>query len=231
MKMIKTSLFALLTLANTIGLSAQSTIVYTQIPSAHIRANASSELPKASAMEAVNGEGMKGDNKIFKAEYGITPSGAFVPLAEERITISGTVEKTYEVEPLLRIELVGEPVVNADRTVSFTVKVTYGTDNTTYKKPLAEGWLYVSETDYVGDFSYSPNYSVKLTPAQMGVGAADILGANGTTFTVSTAQASKAFPDYSRKYFFRFGARTDIMFDATKRYNYTEVREVTIPAK
>jgi hypothetical protein len=176
-------------------------------------------------------DGTFNNEKIFEGEYGVTPSGAFVPLPEERMIISGTVEKTYEVEPLLRVELVNEPVLNADRTVTFNVKVTYGNDNNTYKQPLVEGWLFVSETDYVGDFSYSPNYSVKLTPAQMGVGASEILGVNGTTFAVNTSGSSKAFPDYARKYFFRVGVRSQVTFDATNRYNYTEIKEVSIPAK
>lgn len=175
-------------------------------------------------------DGTFNNDKIFWGEYGITPSGAFVPLPEERITISGVVEKTYEVDPLLRVEWVGEPVVNPDRTVTFQVKVTYGNNDPTYMKPLEEGWLYVSETNYVGDFSHSTNYSVKRTPAEMGA-AGVVLGTNGTTFTVTTANASKPFPDYSRKYFFRFGARTQVTFDATNRYNYTEVKEITIPAK
>jgi hypothetical protein len=174
-------------------------------------------------------DGTFNNEKIFEGEYGIIPSGAFVPLPEERMIISGTVEKTYEVEPLLRVELVNEPVLNADRTVTFNVKVTYGNDNGTYRQPLVEGWLFVSETNYVGDFSYSPNYSVRCTPAQMG--ATGILSNGGTTFTVSTSAASKAFPDYARKYFFRVGVRSQVTFDATNRYNYTEVKEVAIPAR
>ncbi|MDR1202407.1 MAG: DUF3823 domain-containing protein [Tannerellaceae bacterium] len=174
-------------------------------------------------------DGTFNNTKVFEGEYGITPSGAFVPLPEERIQISGTVEKTYEVEPILRVELVNEPVLNADRSVTFNVKVTYGNDNSTYKQPLEEGWLFVSETDYVGDFSYSPNYSVRCTPAQMG--ATGMLSTSGTTFTVSTTAASKAFPDYARKYFFRVGVRSQVTFDATNRYNYTEVKEIAIPAQ
>ncbi len=173
-------------------------------------------------------DGTFNNTKIFKGEYGVIPSGAFVPLAEERMTISGTVEKTFEVEPILRVEWVGEPIVKAD-SAKFTVKITYGTDNATYKKPLVEGWLFISETSYVGDFSYSPNYSIKCTPAQMGVGTSEILGTNGTTFTISTRKDLK-FPSYSRKYFFRFGARTSVTFDATNRYNYTDIKEITLPA-
>lgn len=180
-------------------------------------------------------DGKFNNTKIFKGEYGVTPSGAFVPLPEERINMSGVVEKTYEVEPLLRVEWVGEPTVKPDRTVEFQVKVTYGTDNATYKKPMAEGWLFVSENVYVFDIpgnntdGYSRNYSVKYTPAQMG--QTGVLGANGITFTVSTTGASKSFPDYARKYFFRFGVRSQVTFDATNRYNYTEVKEVSIPAR
>ncbi|MDR1371060.1 MAG: DUF3823 domain-containing protein [Dysgonamonadaceae bacterium] len=175
-------------------------------------------------------DGTFNNTKIFKGEYGITPSGAFVPLSEEKMTISGVVEKTYEVEPILRVEWVGDPVVDPDGIV-FKIKVTYGTDNANYRKSLEEGCLFVSETDYVGDFSYSPNYSVRCTPAQMGAGADEILGADGITFTVKTNRASKPFPDYSRKYFFRFGVRSQVTFDATNRYNYTEIMEMTIPLK
>lgn len=107
-------------------------------------------------------DGTFNNTKVFKGEYGITPSGAFVPLEEERIKISGTVEKTWEVEPLLRVEWVGEPVVNADGTVDVKVKVSRGTDNPDYQEALAEAWLFVSENMYVGDFSYSPNYSTRI---------------------------------------------------------------------
>ena len=114
-------------------------------------------------------DGTFNNTKVFKGEYGITPSGAFVPLEEERIKISGTVEKTWEVEPLLRVEWVGEPVVNADGTVDVKVKVSRGTDNPDYQEALAEAWLFVSENMYVGDFSYSPNYSTRISGAAIGM--------------------------------------------------------------
>jgi hypothetical protein len=114
-------------------------------------------------------DGQFNNNKIFKGQYGITPEGAFVPLAEEKIQISGTVEKNYEVEPFLRLEWVGEPVVNDDGTATIQVKVNRGTANPDYQQALAEAWLFVSETQYVGDFSYSTNYSTKLTGATLPV--------------------------------------------------------------
>ncbi|MFQ7503555.1 MAG: hypothetical protein ACLRMJ_11470 [Alistipes finegoldii] len=70
---------------------------------------------------------------------------------------------------LLRVEWVGEPVVNADGTVDVKVKVSRGTDNPDYQEALAEAWLFVSENMYVGDFSYSPNYSTRISGAAIGM--------------------------------------------------------------
>lgn len=169
------------------------------------------------------------NDKIFSGYYGILPSGAFVPLEEERLEIKGVVERVYEVVPILQVEWMGEPVLNADRTVTFKVKLTYGSEDPRYRTPLVESRLFVSENQYVGDFSFSPNYTIILNPAQMGLTASTILDDDGVVLTITTAQAQKAFPDYSRKYFFRFGARSQISFDATNRYNYTDVKEVLIP--
>ncbi|UIR57693.1 DUF3823 domain-containing protein [Sphingobacterium sp. SRCM116780] len=171
------------------------------------------------------------NDKIFPGTYGVTPSGAFVPLEEERLDIKGTIEKVYEVEPILHVDWIGEPVLNADRTVTFKVKITYGSNDVKYRTPLVESRLFVSENQYVGDFSFSPNYTVILNPAQMGLTASTILDNEGIILTVTTSQAHQAFPDYSRKFFFRFGARSQVAFDATNRYNYTDIKEVLIPQK
>lgn len=178
-------------------------------------------------------DGTFNNTKMFKGEYGIVPSGAFVPLNEERIAIKGRVEKTYEVEPLLRIEWVGEPKLNPDGTVDVTVKVTRGTEDPNYQQALAEAWLFVSETDYVGDFSYSTIYSTHIPPSA--ISAIQL----GKEFTVRTGQpggynpAGKftAFPSYARKYFLRFGARTTMSFDGTNRYNYSVIKEIENQAR
>ena len=178
-------------------------------------------------------DGTFNNTKIFAGEYGVTPSGAFVPLEEERINIKGRVEKTYEVEPLLRVEWVGEPVVNGDGTADVNVKITRGTDNPDYQEPLAEAWLFVSENSYVGDFSFSNIYSTKIA----GAAIADI--ELDKVYTVRTGQPGgynpggecTAFPTYERKYFLRFGARTTRQFDGTNRYNYTTIKELVNPAR
>lgn len=182
-----------------------------------------SETPQPYDMYAKQ-DGTFQNTKVFKGQYGVTPEGAFVPLKEEILDIAGTIDKTYEVEPLLKVEWVGQPVVNANGTVTVKAKVTRGTTNPDYQQAVEKGWLFVSETDYVGDFSYSPNYSTKLTGAEIPL---------GETITVTTGMpngtggASIAFPKYQRKYFLRFAAKTTVNFSNTERYNYSTIVEVT----
>ena len=171
-------------------------------------------------------DGRFNNDKVFKGEYGITPSGAFVPLEEERVQITGTVEKTYQVEPFLRVAWVGEPVINGDGTATIQVKIDRGTSNADYQQPLAEVWLFVSETDYVGDFSYSPNYSTKLTGANLPVLGETVSITTGWPGGIGTG-SQRSFPDYSRKYFLRVGARINKQVNSTNVYNYSTVKEIT----
>jgi hypothetical protein len=175
-------------------------------------------------------DGRFNSNKIFKGQYGVTPEGAFVPVPEELIDISGTVEKQYAVEPFLRVELVGEPVINDNGTATLQVKIDRGTAHPDYQQALAEAWLYVSETQYVGDFSYSPNFSTKL--------AATTLPALGSTISITTGWPAgvgtgtqRTFPTYSRKYFLRVGARINKQVNSTNVYNYSNTVEITTPAR
>lgn len=161
------------------------------------------------------------NTKIFAGNYGIIPEGAFVPLEEEIMDIKGTVEKIYEVEPLLRLEWIGEPKVNADGTAEIKVKITRGTENPNYQQPIEEAWLFVSETSYVGDFSFSNRFSTQL----VGANVANILGEE------ITIKTKGEFPTYSRKFFLRVGARTTMKFSGTNRYNYTTIKEITTIAR
>lgn len=166
-------------------------------------------------------DGTFNNNKIFAGNYGIIPEGAFVPLDEEIMDIKGIVEKTFEVEPLLRLEWIGEPQVNADGTAEVKVKITRGTDNPNYQQPVEEAWLFVSEISYVGDFSFSNRFSTQL----VGASVSDILDKE------LTIRTKGQFPEYSRKFFLRVGARTTMKFSGTNRYNYTTVKEITTTAR
>jgi hypothetical protein len=171
-------------------------------------------------------DGQFSNNKVFKGEYGITPQGAFVALPEERIQISGTVEKNYQVEPFLRIEWVGEPVINDNGTATVQVIINRGTIHPDYQQALTEVWLFVSETQYAGDFSYSPNYSTKLTGATLPVLGGTVSITTGWPGGIGTG-SQRFFPGYSRKYFLRVGARINKQVNSTNVYNYTTHKEIT----
>lgn len=177
-------------------------------------------------------DGTFNNTKIFKGTYGVEPQGAFVPLQRTdipRIEIKGTVELNFEVEPFLRIEWVGQPVVNSDGTATVQVKVTRGTDNTAYQQNITDIWLYCSQIDHVGNHSYDAKLSTKLVYS--GNAANSILG---QVLTITTGQpngpgagqAQNYFAGYSRKYFLRVGARIDKDIQGVKRFNYSTMTEI-----
>ena len=177
-------------------------------------------------------DGTFNNTKIFEGRYGITSEGAFVPMEEEIITIKGKVEKTFEVEPLLRVEWVGEPVINANGTVTVQAVITRGTDNADYQQDLQEVWLFVCETNYVFYGSYSSVHSTHLTGEQVGT--------LGTTLTITSGQPSgpgegltqNYFPTYTRPYWIRVGARTNTtILGRSTIYNYTTIKEITNPGR
>jgi hypothetical protein len=194
-----------------------------------------SDNPAPSYMYAMQ-DGRYNTPKVFRGEYGVTPEGAFVPLAEERFWIEGVVEKDYQVEPLLRIEWVGEPRFNSDGTVDVQVKITRGTDNPDYQQALSNVCLYVSENQYVGEHNNNGVQSTRLTAAH----ANQLAGGDaiGTTFTIKTGQPSglnstqNVFPKFERKYFIRAAARVNLQIVGSNNvYNYSTIKEITNPAR
>lgn len=176
-------------------------------------------------------DGTFNNTKIFEGNYGVTLDGAFVPLGEEIMDIKGTVERTYEVEPLLRVEWVGEPVVNADGTVDVTVVITRGTDNADYQQDFAEAWLFVSQNQYCSDANFSGTYSTHITSAvEFGQPIRIRTGyPNGMPADLDNPGSSTPnyFQPYSTKYFLRVGARTNIQITGVNKYNYTTIKEIT----
>ena len=174
-------------------------------------------------------DGTFNNTKIFKGTYGIIPEGPFVPLPEEIIDIEGVVKKNYFVEPLLRVQWVGEPVLKDDGTIEVQVKITRGTDNPDYQQPLEEAWLFVSQIDYVSNApgAYSTKLSTNLTQADLKkYTLGDVLtirtgypnGWNG-----GTGDPQKIDDSYERPYFLRFGARTSKSFSSIKPVSYTHL--------
>lgn len=182
-------------------------------------------------------DGTYNNTRIFKGSYGIIPEGPFVPLTEEIIEIKGVVKKDFYVEPLLRVEWVGESVLKEDGTIEIQVKITRGTDNPDYQQPLEEAWLFVSQIDYVSNApgAYSTKFSTNITKTDLkDYTFSDILTIrtgypNGWNGGIGDPQ--KIEGSYEKPYFLRFGARTSASFSSIKRYNFTDVKEVWMGKK
>jgi hypothetical protein len=166
-------------------------------------------------------DGTFNNTKIFKGTYGIIPAGAFVPVPEtDPIEIKGVKELNFEVEPFLRIQWIGEPVVNSDGTITVKAKITRGTANASYQKNLLDIYLFVNEIPYVGNMSYDSRY----TP---------FMSFSGTTGNVAFNQelpmTTKGVLTKNRTYYIRVGARIDQTIEGAKRFNYSTVKEVKVP--
>ncbi|MDB5026266.1 MAG: hypothetical protein JWP78_4021 [Mucilaginibacter sp.] len=177
-------------------------------------------------------DGTFNDTKIFAATYKVSVEGPFVPLVltdnagsvlsdnSQNVVIKGTNTVTnldFKVEPFLRVDWVGQPVFNADSTVTVQVKITRGTANSSYQQDITDINLYVSNTKYDGSNNYDPRYS-KLTSYS---------GATGTVLlgqTISITTAGGALPQ--QDVYFRVGARINAGLD---EYNYSTPVSIKYP--
>lgn len=173
-------------------------------------------------------DGTFNNSKVFRGKYKVYPmDGAFVPLVttsapiidnSKTIDIAGVTSVEFNVEPFLKVEWIGEPVVNPDRTVTVQCKFTRGTANPAYQFNVTDVFLYVSTTDFVSNASFDNRYSTQVTYS--GTAGNDVLG---QTITLTTKGALGG----NRTYYVRVGART--ADNVNKRYNYTLAKAVNIP--
>lgn len=160
------------------------------------------------------------DDKIFAATYNVSVEGAFVPViitddtgkiitdSSKNIILKSTATVNFWVQPFLRIEWVSPPVMNADSSVTVQVRITRGTNNSSYQGNLTDINLYVSNTQNDGNNNYDPRYS-KLT-SYNGTGGNALLG---QVITITTTGG--ALPPQDT--YFRVGAR---IASGLNRYNY-----------
>ncbi|MBS1523843.1 MAG: DUF3823 domain-containing protein [Bacteroidetes bacterium] len=177
-------------------------------------------------------DGTFNNTKIFAATYNASVEGPFVPLVQtdstgkvtsdqsQNITIKGTNTVThlnFKVEPFLRVDWVGQPVFNADSTVTVQFKITRGTTNPGYQQDITNINLYVSNTKYDGDNNYDPRYSNLVSYS----------GTDGTSLigqTITMTTTGGALPQ--QDVYFRIGARINAGLD---EYNYSTPVSVKYP--
>jgi hypothetical protein len=169
------------------------------------------------------------NTKVFGATYKVSVQGPFVPLIQtdsvgqittdssQTIVLKNTSTLHFYVQPFLRIQWVGTPVINADTTVSVQVIVTRGTNNPAYQQDITDINLYVSNTQYDGNNNYDPRYS-SLT-SYSGSSGDSLLG---KTITLTTVGGALPAQDV----YFRVGARINAGLD---EYNYNAPVSITYP--
>jgi hypothetical protein len=172
-------------------------------------------------------DGTFNNTKVFAATYKVSVEGPFVPLVQtdntgtvvsdssQTIVLKDQASLKFKVQPYLRIEWVGNPVVNADKSVTVQVKVTRGTNIPAYQLDVTNINLYVSNTQYDGQNNYDPRYST-LTSYSGSTGTALL----GQTITITTTGGALPAQDV----YFRVGARINA---GLNQYNYTTPASVT----
>ncbi len=166
-------------------------------------------------------DGTFNNTKVFAATYKVSVEGPFVPIVQtdntgtvvsdssQTVVLKGSATVNFKVQPFLRLEWVGSPVVNADKSVTVQVKITRGTNIPAYQLDVTNINLYVSNTQYDGSNNYDPRYST-LTSYNGSTGTA-LLGR-----TISITTTGGALPD--QDVYFRVGARINA---GLNQYNYT----------
>lgn len=177
-------------------------------------------------------DGTYSNTKIFSGNYQVSADGAFVPLVQsganpvdksKNVEIrGGTTVVDFTVEPFLRIEWVGEPVLNTDGTVSAQFVVTRGTNDPNYQLNVTDINLYINPYPYVGSNvnSFDDRYSKRVTYA--GTTGNSLLGQTLTFTTAGSALPKK------RDWYVRVAARTTFP-NLGRPYNFNEVKKITIP--
>jgi hypothetical protein len=168
--------------------------------------------------------------KLFAGTDKVSVEGPFVPLVQtdntgativdksQTVQIKGVTTLKFTVEPFLDIEWIGEPVLNADGTITATIKFTRGTTNPAFQQNVSDLFLFVNATKYVGNNNYDNRYSNHI-----GYNGTDGNNAVGQTITLTTTGGK--LPG-QREYFIRVGARISY---GLNYYNYTDVKTVTVP--
>lgn len=177
-------------------------------------------------------DGTYTNTKIFAGNYRVSADGAFVPLVQtganpvdksKNVDIrGGSTTIDFTVEPFLRIEWVGEPVLNPDGTVSAKFIVTRGTNDVNYQLNVTDINLYINSYPYVGSNTNSFDARYSAVKSYSGTTGNAVLGQTLTFTTIGGALPKK------RDWYVRVAARTTFP-NLGRPYNFNEVKKITIP--
>ncbi|OJU22328.1 MAG: hypothetical protein BGN92_04370 [Sphingobacteriales bacterium 41-5] len=172
-------------------------------------------------------DGTFNNSKLFKGTYRINVEGPFVPLLQrdskgditvdgrKTVDIAGVTKVDFEVEPFFKVEWVGDLKVENDGRVSADVKYTRGTTNPAYQVNPNEMVVLAGYTPLVLQMSnYDNRYEWGWSQNSSHVGAVQKV----------TTRANNPIPK-GAKFYYRIGVRNAF----NSKYNYSDIREMTIP--
>ncbi|MDI9551977.1 MAG: DUF3823 domain-containing protein [Bacteroidota bacterium] len=192
-------------------------------------------------------DGTYRNTKIFKGRYNVRIDGPFIPLyrtapdgtvledATVETDIKGVTTVDFLVQPFLKVEIVGDPIVSAGK-VTANVRVTRATTKEAFRSKIEPmgGWKldYMNVTDlrlYVG-------YSSTCNGDNQYSSWSNVIEYGGNSFEEKLGTlvpiTSKGTLKPGRKLFIRAAARINYDTPAgsgTRRYNFSEVREINVP--
>lgn len=187
------------------------------------------------------------NTKIFDAEYNVRIDGPFIPIVREtsdgsliydgsvNTRIKGETELTFEVEPFLNVEIVDIPSASSGK-VTAKVRVTRGVDVDTFRSKIEPMGDYDESFVNVTDIQLFVSYSKSVGYRARDDRWSSKIEYPGNSFEANLGEEVEitsigSIPS-GRKVFVRAAAR--INYDTprgsgTRRWNYSEAMEVTVP--
>jgi len=167
----------------------------------------------------VKQEGSFTNSKVFSGRYRICPvEGPFFPLDSAQMKIldvNGQTNADFTVVPYLNVELVGEPVIAADKKVSVSFRFKRNPAPAGLAQPaMLDYQLFISTMQFVGNNNFDNTRVTAAVPATAAM--------ENQVITISSSQPMR----YSTTFYLRVGVRVN---DSFKKYNYTPVKSVVIP--
>jgi len=189
-------------------------------------------------------DGTYRNTKIFKGHYNIRIDGPFIPIlrktADNEVIEDGTIETdirgvttaNFLVQPFLKVEIVGEPVVSGG-VVTAQVRVTRAVSKEEFMSKIQPMGSWKDEFANVTDVRLYVSYSSTVDSSNQYSSWSNVIDYGGNSFdknfgelvTISSRGTLKA----GRKLFIRAAARINYSTEGVRRYNFSEVREINVP--
>lgn len=184
------------------------------------------------------------NTKIFKGDYNVRIDGPFVPIVRETpdgdtlfngtvdCRIEGITQVHFRVQPFLKVEIVGDPVVSGGK-ITAQVRVTRATPEQDFREAIEPMGGYSDAFMNVTDVRLYVGYSSTCNGDNKYDAWSNVLEYEGSAFEPYLGEvitiSSRGTVKPNRKVFIRAAARINYATAGERRYNFSEVREVNIP--